>query len=81
MAQPISASSSAGARRVKDEQLLDLRRLIVETEEAIVNRARSFARPVTQSNSSIDCKFDDFKPPLQLDVGDPRSWVCGLRQR
>jgi hypothetical protein len=55
MAKTNSASSSAGSdvRAVKEEQLVDLRRLVVETEEAIM-RSRELIRSTRDSIELLD---------------------------
>jgi|HubBroStandDraft_1064217.scaffolds.fasta_scaffold214303_2 hypothetical protein len=55
MAQANSASSNAGsyARCAKDERLLDLRRLVVETEEAIV-KSRAMIRSTRDAIELLD---------------------------
>jgi hypothetical protein len=55
MAQANSASSNAGsyARHAKDERLLNLRRLVVETEEAIV-KSRALIRSTRDSIELLD---------------------------
>jgi hypothetical protein len=84
MAKTNSASENTGsdARDVKGQQLVDLRRLVLETEEAIV-RSRALIRSTRNSIELLDRLQvrRGFKQQPQSESGRPRRWVCALGQR